>query len=351
MDFSKDSSYRVKGIAVILLVFLHIGYSTEFIQQYGMTSFLPMPLVIELATLSKFCVTVFVFISSYGLALLFAKNTADSIGRFVFKRWIRLMSAYWVVYPIQILLYMMNGGFLHYIFGKKPYLIAVDLLGLSAFFKTPLLTGVNWYMFLAQLILFLTPIMSAFTRKFGILSLVFMLVIMQFIGGILVIDNGGDLVNYTFVFALGNYCATNEVFNKIQPKNKAITAIITGLLFLGLLFLRYLMSKSSFDFRGFQSVVFAFAALVLCIFVSLISSKDVILKCLGKYSANMYFTHIFFVHSPTLHRYITDVFLLLIICLILSFTMSVVIELIKQLIGFNKIITKVSALGSQTSVK
>ena len=337
MEFNKEDSYRVKGIAVIFLVFHHLCYRDGLFQEFGMRSILPVSTVVNLAVLARVCVTIFVFVSAYGLASIFTK-TGDSAGRFIYKRWLRLMSAFWIVYPLQIAFTYMNGETLNDKFQGEYYLIIFDFLGLSDFFQSASLTGINWYMFLAQLIIAITPVMCSATRKYGFLTLLYIFILMQFMSGILGGNNGGDLIGYAFAIGLGNYCATNEVFHRFKVKKKSILIVCSGFVFLSMLYLKYKMSQSSFDFKWLQNVALSVAALSLCVFVTIVLSKDVVFKYLGKYSSNIYFIHIFIVWCKPLHRYFTHVIVLVPVIVLISFVLSYFIESVKKLAKYDKII-------------
>ena len=65
---SRDDSLAVKGIAVLMLLFHHLYCSTGRFDGYAV-SFFPFSeeSIVELALLFKNCVSIFAFISSYGL--------------------------------------------------------------------------------------------------------------------------------------------------------------------------------------------------------------------------------------------------------------------------------------------
>ncbi len=350
MQFGKDDSARVKGIAIILLCFHHMCYRPEYFSTYNMHTWLPQSLVIELAVLARVCVPIFAFISAYGLATIFnKKKESESAGRFVFKRWITLMAAWWFAYPIQILALYLQGNSLSSVFQGHYQYIFLDFMGWSDFFKTQMLVGINWYMFLAQLVVVLTPLLSVLNKKFRFLSLIYVFLAMQCLGGYFSSNFGGDYVNYLFPIALGNYLATNDVFEKIKVKHKVPVSFGFLALFLGMMLVKYFTSKSSFNFRGIQYVAFGIAIFALCAMTALLFRWDVVLKFLGKYSGNMYFIHIFIVRSTLLHKYVGNVLLLILISLVLSLGISVLIELVKKGIRYDKLIRKIANVGVRTS--
>ena len=349
MQFGKDDSARVKGIAILLLCFHHMCYRKEFFVAYNMKTFLPQTWVVELAVLARVCVSVFAFISAYGLATIFMKKKeSESAGRFVFKRWITLMSAWWFAYPIQILALYLQGGSLKGVFSEGYADIFLDFMGWSDFFKAKMIAGINWYMFLAQLIVILTPVLCALSKKYRFLSLVYVFLAMQFLGGFFNSSFGGDYVNYLFPIALGNYLAVNDVFSKIKVKHKIPSAFGFFAVFCLMMVAKFLTSKSHFDFRKLPFVAFGVAVFALCCVVALVLPWDVVLKFLGKYSGNMYFVHIFIVRSEWLHKHVSNVLLLLLITLCLSLGLSVLIELVKKGIRYDRLIWKIASVGAHS---
>ena len=346
MEYTKDDSYRVKGIAVVLLIFHHMCYKPELFAEFGMKSICSTTLVVELAVLARVCVPIFVFVSSYGLAHIYTSTPNVTPVNFAYKRWVQLMSSYWFVYPFQIVLLYFNGDSLFKVFEGNYSSMLIDVLGLGEFFKTNMIAGINWYMFLAQLIVLGTPILCAVTKKYGMLSLIYMFLLMQFMEGHLGTSRGGDLVGYAFAIALGNYLAVNDVFNKIKLGNlsKIVFVFVFPFVFILSLYLKHKMSKTEFSFMWLHSVVLAVGVFALCAFISITLKKDILLRCLGKYSANMYFTHIFIIRSSWLYRITSDVFLLLLISVLICFFISLGIEFLKRVLRYPQFIKRIDNL-------
>lgn len=338
MNFGKEESKRVKGIAIILLCFHHLCYSEKYYDALDIRPLLPLELDINLGVLARVCVPIFVFISAYGLAVQYGSKTeAERSGTFILRRWLILMSAWWFAYPFQILLTYIQGKSFHNIFDGDLRYMLLDFMGLSDFFKTPMLVGINWYMFLAQMVVVLTPLIYHITKKYDYASLLFAFVAMQLFQTIFKSDQGGDYCNYLFVIVLGSYMATHRVFEKMKWKKNVLSAILLLAILFLLLYLKYYMSKVDFDFRKLQFVVFGLAALVICILVSGYITKGKILLTLGTYSGSMYFIHIFIVRSKLLHTYIHNIPTLLILSVVISFGIAFGIEKLKALIRYDRL--------------
>ena len=81
---SRDDSLAVKGIAVLMLLFHHLYCSTGRFDGYAV-SFFPFSeeSIVELALLFKNCVSIFAFISGYGLLKSIAAAHPAALGLLV----------------------------------------------------------------------------------------------------------------------------------------------------------------------------------------------------------------------------------------------------------------------------
>ena len=339
MSFTKDDSARIKGIAIILLIFHHLCYRASLFEQYGMKTMLPERYVVDLAVLSRLCVYMFVFVSAYGLASIYVKNKdPESTGRFIAKRWVSLMAAWWFAYPFQIILFLLTGGNISDTFKGKYHALFLDIMGWGDFFDTPMVAGVNWYMGVAQLILVMTPLLCLFTRKFKSLSLIYALVAIQILQGVKVSARGGDYANYLFTVVLGNYLATNNSFAKFKVRRPVLVSLSSVGLFILFMAGRYDISKHASKHLAFSTALLACAVVALGVFVSTAMRKDVVFRFLGVYSGNIYFLHIFIIKVPIIHKYVSNVPLLVLITLLISLALSLMIELLKKAVRYEKLI-------------
>ena len=340
LKFSKNESNKAKGIAIVLLVFHHLCFLESLFKNYGMTSLLPRSIVINIAVLARVCVPVFIFISSYGLTRIYKCGEISPI-RFVCSRLLILMSARWFTYPIQLLAaYVLRERSFASIYNGNYRDAFFDFMGWGDFFGTPMVAGINWYIFLAQLIIIFIPIVCEIVRKFGVLSLLFAYFSMVYFKGGLVSSSGGDYSNYIFVSILGCLFAYNNIFERFKCKHKIFDFSMLILLFILVMWFKHIASHTLFDYRQLQFVGFGVAALIICIIVSLFSNCVLFkpLEMLGKYSGNIFYIHIFFIRSHIVVNRIHNVFLLLILSLSICFVLSYIIELLKKVSHFNELV-------------
>ena len=103
-SFSKNDSNVIKGVAIIMMMWHHCflsGRSDSYI-----ISFWPFfkEQVVAMAGFFKICVSLFAFVSGYGLYQSFNKNYSNKkiVGGYEFSKWIlfryvRSFSGYWFI--------------------------------------------------------------------------------------------------------------------------------------------------------------------------------------------------------------------------------------------------------------
>lgn len=103
--FKRIDTLKVKGIAISLLLFHHLFYSTARIEANGVVFHIFSQDTVEgLATASRICVWIFAFLSAYGLTCKYIKEDIKRPTIFIAKSWISLMKSYWFIYIIVFIL-------------------------------------------------------------------------------------------------------------------------------------------------------------------------------------------------------------------------------------------------------
>lgn len=240
--FSKQTSMAAKGIAVILMLVHHLFIcSTEFTLQYG-TTYAPFGenAVMSFSNLAKLCVAVFVFLSAYGMTVSLSKHEG-SMAVYLRRRMKKLMFSFWIVYALSIAtcflrpdhlsVYTADGKF------RAVVYVLADITGLSSLFGTPSYNETWWYMTLAIILIFLTPVMVRFYEKFGICAIA-VAAALPYLG----LQQTG-MLTYIFTAMLGVAAAKSGLFDKIRGKvssrgKKAAALILNLLIFLFLCILR-----------------------------------------------------------------------------------------------------------------
>ena len=174
---SRDDSLAVKGIAVLMLLFHHLYCSTGRFDGYAV-SFFPFSeeSIVELALLFKNCVSIFAFISGYGLLKSIAAVPPGRRAVFAWNaaRLIRLLSGFWFAYAAAFLVTLCLSGLpLETYFGGSRvagfFYMLNDFFGLAGLFETPTMNSTWWYMSAAVVYVLLVPLIYPVVRKVGYL--------------------------------------------------------------------------------------------------------------------------------------------------------------------------------------
>lgn len=220
--FTKEKTNFCKGIAIIMMLFHHLfndfeeyaGYPVDYRPFTGER-------LMFLALLCKVCVAVFVFLSGYGIAVVYEKKygnrepEAGELVRFSWNRYWKLMTGYWFVFVLALLCQPLGrtvvdayGG----ITGKAPLLyFLVDVLGLSYQFSTPTLNPTWWYMTVAVFVVFAAPILVRMMKKYGAAAVTAVVMGIVYLTGV---TNATTF--YVFSLLLGIACQELHYFEKLE---------------------------------------------------------------------------------------------------------------------------------------
>lgn len=353
--FDKNDSLCLKGFAIILLMCIHCFGSAERFAGYEFNFWLiPEDIYIKLAYYCKICVSVFAFISGYGLYLS-AKTKSHSIketNKWYVSRIIKTLSGFWFLYPLSFFCGAPVTKYLSEGVVKGCLYALLDFLGISHLFGTPTLNASWWYISAALVFIIFVPFLVRATEKIGWFSV---LAVIVFVPRILFNNKFFGAMNiYTFLLPVyfGAMFAEFKVFEKIEDfqiaKNKLLNEILT--LFGGILIILasiYIWIKVPYSVLW--EYHFGIAPVLVIVFCDRFIFKKrgpiskglcALFSFLGKHSMNIFIFHSFirlyllkdFIYSlkyPTL-----TIFVLLII----SLAVSLVVELIKKLVKFEKAI-------------
>ena len=103
----KSESVQLKGVAIMTMVFLHLFNRAENVDLCINSVYLfNIPLTSQLAKFAEICVPLYLFLSGYGLYILYLKNNNISPSRRIFKLYLN----FWTVFIIFIPLKFINKG-------------------------------------------------------------------------------------------------------------------------------------------------------------------------------------------------------------------------------------------------
>lgn len=346
-EFTKEDTLLVKGTAVLCLLFYHLFEHYERVSEmrvdyrpFSMDTFL------LLSGFGNICVAVFAFLSAYGIVkgIMAAENKTGMQAQIqvLYKRaagrYLKLTAHFAAMFiSVNVLWFykfdyrkLYGGGWQGILYGL------LDALGLAGTYKTPTINETWWYMELAILIIFLVPLLYYAVKKMG--NYIILL-------GILLpvtLTLNPDVKRYYFVVLFGVAAACGGWFEKLFALK--IPGAVQGICGVLLLAICVVARQNYVVYHEFGYLVDAPVALVFSWFgagiLSRIRGIREALCFLGRHSMNIYFVHTFFymaIYQEFIYsfRYAALIFAALLVC---SLAYSIVLEGIKKLIGFNRLL-------------
>ncbi len=218
------------------------------------------------------------------------------------------------------------------------------MFGLSDIFATPTFLATFWYMGLAQILIWIMPLQIYIYAKFGpkilmVISLLPITIKFSYV----------YLKQYMFCIALGIICVDRDILvriadRKIIKNSSIVNKILKFILYLLILYvLTRLRQSKTFDnilLPIWDGIISVILISFLFEYINKLYGISAILQFLGKHSMNIFLIHNFirivwyYDFTYSFQNWILIVLVLLAISLIIS----IIIELLKRLIGFNKIV-------------
>lgn len=344
--FDKNASIALKGVAICLMMLHHCFKDVDLFSNYTV-SFYPFrqDWIVGLADMAKICVSLFAFISGYGLYLSY-KAKKDSPTAWVAKRYVKTFSGYWFVFVFCIIItFFLDRRPMHiFVWGDKTIWEAIthfgiNFLGLSKLFRTRTLIVTWWYMSAAFVFIILTPLFVKFEEHLY-LVLIYIIVLPR-----LLLGRESDVVflgsqaAYSFLvpYLLGMIFAKYGYMDRMFGAKGKWIRLVVELLTLAFCYKVYLNT----DIEYFWEIKLGLSALVfilLCVeFVIPIPGVKQVLQFLGKHSMNIFLVHSF-IRSVYLEDFVYGMkhfVLIMVVLLVLSLLVSILLELIKKIIKYD----------------
>ena len=345
MCFDKESSTKIKGIAIILMLFHHLFRSSDLYSGYTINWFpLLESQVVSLADMSKICVALFAIISGYGLTLKIKK----AFDKKIIIRQVKGMVYRFILLfiPVLVIGQIINHRPENFYFSDHSFIegsiyLIFDLLGISNLFGLSPYYGAYWYISAAIVFIVLLPLIYWGLQKIGNFWTLAVIILIPRILGV-GYTGGNSAYPFLFAFALGCVLAENDYMIKIlswkplKEKKKSLNAFLYLIIGLILLLMCYYIYKS-IPVEKFWEINWGIIPLIfLCFcarFIINIPIVDKVLSVLGKYSMNIYILHVLFISYAKTYIYSTGYFLFALASLILiSLIVSVILEKIENII-------------------
>lgn len=353
--FSKYDTQKVKGLAIILMMIHHCFLDAE--RYAGHTvSFFPFSeeTVNYWALFFKICVGMFVFITGYGLTLSFRKEnskyqfTPKECTDIVITRYIKLISGFmFTLVCVWIYSFIANTGWFKHEYGtglKSCLYAIIDLFGLSDLLGTPTYVATFWFMTLAQLIIFVMPLLILCYKKLGAIPMYLLMLTIS----VTIPFSYPMLPRYIVCATLGMICADNDLLVKIRNYNpikehpivgKVIKFVVDLLLIWVLAHFR--QSGIFTKLIGLWDSIIPMLVIVFCFeFLNNIPIIKNILSIIGKYSMYIFLTHNFiricWYNDFTYSFYYAP--LIVIVLLVVSLGVSIIIDTLRKITRFDKLV-------------
>lgn len=357
-SFSNNNSLALKGIAIIMMMYHHCFRTTQLFEKFEV-SFFPFSqsLIVDISDMLKICVSIFVFITGYGLTISLKKSFKDyewnksQITKWIINRLIKLLSGFWFAAILSyIVCEIINGKTSRTFFNDGFTLgvinVIVNLLGLSKFFDTPNYAS-WWYMTIAVLYVLTLPLFLKVFKKYSYIAVLLGVIIFP-----RVLDweyENSSYISFLFVLLLGAIFAENNLMVKLANikilNNKIANKIIKFFIETALLvaFLKICLVLPVSKFWEIRYGVFpVLIILYLYEYVVDIPLINKILQYLGKHSLNIFLIHQF-IRTNYLNNFIYSFkhFIIIgIVLLVTSLIVSILIELLKKCLKYDLLINK-----------
>lgn len=331
-ELSLDDTWAIKGIALLLLLAHHLFSSNG--------GFLPHPIILEIGRVGKVCVSLFVFLSGYGLTKSWVAGKSHNLAQFYCKHYIKLYFNYWFWW-----LFFVPLGFLcfHYtltgIYGDKHTILGfiIDLLGLATAFKTPTVNPTWWFYSCILLFYTLFPLLVRMVKNKISAILLFLFSILIWKSSF----PGGWMTFYLISFVSGSIFAYYNLFDKICSLKVNTWGMSIILVILIGLYRQsgYRYAGGYVDFLLSFSIINAYLKICKIKYVNKIGGGKKTLIFLGKHSFNIFLFHtfIYYLYFPEFIYWSKNPLIIFLLLLGSTLLISVMAEYLKKIIGFYKV--------------
>lgn len=343
--FTKEHTLITKGVLIIMML-IHYLFTADLVESHQVITLLSNSRMYSYINgYCKMCIAGFAFLTAFGMTHSLMETydySGNDYFKLVCKRLIKLQSTVIFVCTLAIIykrfvmvesireLYDNGNGF-------SIIYIIIDMLGLATYFGTPTINVTWWYITYAVLLIVTMPFIFMAYKKFRYLLLI--------VGCLLstIVLNGGACFSVLLPSVLlGTAFAYERGFDKICALDKGgfnkFVRICVEIF--GIIVSYYLYC----DVELIYSYIFAFLIpLIVLEFVAYIPIIKGILRFIGKHSKNIFLTHTFvyyYFYTEQIYSFKKD-WLILLIMLIVCIGVSILLDLLKKISGYTKLIDNI----------
>ena len=354
MEFDKKQTNIAKGIALCMLLWHHLFYNNPeyhnlFTSLYIITTG-NIPVESFIADFCKICVSIFLFLSGYGLHKSWISykckhcvNGNLKLGKqFVFVRnhLLKLMGEYWFIFIIFVPIGFFLGKFSYIPSWHTIVYYTVDFFGLAYLFWTSTFNPTWWFMSVIIIYYLIFPLLmklNDYSPEILLLIAIF-LALVPFAFAFPFSFNIRDMLQYALPFVSGIYFSN---YNLLQKTNICLNTYPKKIIVPTLFFANFLIFRLDIINQQYYLDILGTIPIVLLSYmlISKIKFLDKILEELGKVSGKIFMFHTFingiyfcdFAYSP---KYPILIFLFL---LVLYYLIAKFLEFLQNITGYNKL--------------
>lgn len=334
-----ENTFLLKGIAICGMLCWHLFYcaNPEGVEFSSFTRWIGM--------LGDVCVSLFLFVSGYGLAVSFEKSD-KSIGKFVICRFVKFYTNYWFL----LMLLLPVGIFVF----NKPITSSTEILDVAKILVREIFAVSGhqaynpswWFNTLIIQLYMLFPLLY-YGVKYACAPTVLIALLLR--GALMKISKGVYFNGYIMIFILAIVIALHrkllfQYFIKISKWIWVILAMI--LLLASILLLTYLDDGHTIYSKGLYAyMLLTIGIVMLVMFFTFPKYISLAFQFLGKHSMNIYLMHtlIFYYFFPKFFYSFDSPILIFISLLTICLILSVCIEKMKIVTRYNKLSLNICA--------
>ena len=356
---SKKDSLCLKGLAIFMLLLYHLFRQRKLFEDFAV-SFFPLTegVALRIAVLCKICVSIFAFITGYGLLKSIQKTDINrkKVVKWNISRLLKTMSGFYFIYILTYIITMIVDRYPIQVYFKDSITEGIvysvfDFMGLSKLFATPTMLETWWYMSAAIIFILMVPVVYLFSKKVGYLPIM-MIVVM--VPRILNMEYPGGQSPYTFLLPLilGMMFSDYNLFDRISgflQKKKTVYVASFFVMVLMLVFYYYIYCSIEYWFMWEleQGILPVFVIIFFRYFIIRIPILSQLLEFIGKHSMNIFLTHNI-IRQIYFNKFIysfKNFMVIFIVLLLISLAISIVLEFLKKLCRYDVLVNKITSVA------
>jgi len=351
--FSKRDSLAVKGVAILMMIWHHCFLAGRF-EKYQI-NFWPLTesRVVNIASFCKICVSLFAFVSGYGLYLSYQREKANGTSHWQMAHIVKTLFNYWFVVVLSWLVCAWIDGRPYRVHGFENSIftglwnMGIEFFGLFNLTGGPTLNGNWWYISAALAFILLFPLVELGFEKVGCLCTAGVILILPRMYN----GHPGDMHFLSFlpVFCFGMIFAKYDLFAKWNKKWLKETATWKTVLRLALLLVVWIVAYKLYYHLPTKSWWDVKYNMIPLITILLCYTATRLIPCLRNVLAFFvtHATNIWLIHAFIRHTYceaftygVGHFALIIAILFLISLCLSIVIETLKKVLHYQELIDR-----------